>query len=56
MHRSIRVAGLLLPLALGVIVVIGHGFEMSRVLGFFASRVIQTHIEGPLIGLLGVGH
>jgi hypothetical protein len=56
MHRSMRVAGLLLPLALGVIVVRGHGFARSRVLVFFASRVIQTPREGPWIGLLGVGH
>ena len=56
MHRPIGVAGFFLPLTLGVIVMIGHGFEMSRAFVFFAQRVIQTHIEGPLIGLLGVGH
>ena len=56
MHRPMGGAGFLFPLALRVIVVIGHGFEMSRVLVFFAPRVIQTHLESPLLGLLSVGH
>jgi hypothetical protein len=39
-----------------MVVMGGHGFQMSRVLVFCAQRVIQAHIEGPLIGLVGVGY
>ncbi len=55
-HRPMGVAGGLLPLALGVIVMRGHGCERSRVLVVFAPRAIQTHLEGPWSGLLGRGH
>ena len=31
-------------------------FEMPRALIFFAQRVIQADIEGPLAALRGIGH
>jgi len=55
MHGAIGVVGVLLPLAFGVVVMIGHGFQMPCVLVFFASRIIPTAIERPRVGLVGVG-
>ena len=56
MHGPIGVVGFLLPLTLGVVMMVFDGFEMPCALVFFAQRVIQADIEGPLVTLLGVGH
>ena len=56
MHGPIGVVGFLFALALGVVMMVFDGFEMPRALVFFAQRVIQAHIEGPLVALVGVGH
>src|SRR6266571_4877630 len=55
MHGAIGVVGFLLPLTFGVVVMVCHGFHMPCVLVFFASRIIQTDIACPLVGLVGVG-
>ena len=55
MHGAIGVVGFLRPLAFGVVVMVVDGFEMPCPLVFCAQRVIQAHIEGPCIGLGGVG-
>ena len=55
MHGAIGVVGFLLPLAFGVVVMVVYGFEMPCPLVFCAQRVIQAHIEGPCVGLGGVG-
>jgi hypothetical protein len=55
MYGSSGAVGLLLPLTFGVVVMVCHGFQMPCVLVFFTPRVIQAHIESPLVGLGGVG-
>ena len=56
MHSPIRVVGFLFAWALGVVMVVFDGFEMSCALVFFAERVIQAHLEGPGVYLFGIGH
>jgi hypothetical protein len=56
MHGPIGVVGFLFALALGVVMVVFDGFEMSCALVFCAKRVIQAHIEGPGVYLFGIGH
>src|SRR5262245_13859273 len=56
MHGAIGGGGFLLALALGVIRVVCDGFERAGALVFFTSRVLQTHREGPMGTLVGVGH
>jgi len=55
MHGAIGVVGVLLALAFGVVVMLGHGFHMPCVLVCCAQRILQTDIECPLVGLVGVG-
>src|SRR6267142_498496 len=56
MYGPIGVVGFLFALALRVIMMVFDGFEMPCALIFFAQRVIQAHIEGPLAALVGIGH
>ena len=56
MHGPIGVVGFLFALALRVVMMVFDGFEMPGALVFFAQRVIQAHIEGPLVALVGIGH
>jgi hypothetical protein len=56
MHGSIGIVWFLFPLALGVVMMVVDGFEMPSALVFFVQRVIQAHLEGPSVTLLGVGH
>src|SRR2546425_11757896 len=55
MYGPIGVVGLLFAWALRVIMMVFAGFEMPVALVFFAQRVIQAHIEGPLVALVGIG-
>jgi hypothetical protein len=56
MHGPIRVEGCLFALALRVVMMVFDGFEMSGALVFFAQRIIQAHIESPLVGLVSISH
>ena len=56
MDGPVGVRRFLGALTLGVVMMIFDGFEMPRALIFFAQRVIQTDIEGPLAALRGRGH
>src|SRR2546427_13229804 len=55
MHGSIGIVWFLFPLALGVVMMVFDRFEMPGAFVFFVQRVIQAHIEGPRVALLGVG-
>ncbi len=56
MDGPVRVDRFLGALTLGVVMMLFDGFEMPRALIFFAQRVIQADIEGPLAALRGIGH
>ena len=56
MHGSIGVGGMLFALALGVVMVVFDGFEMASALIFCTQRIVQTHIERALVGLVSVSH
>ena len=56
MHGAIGVVGFLFALALRVVMVVFDGFEMPGALVFFVQRVIEAHIEGPIVALAGIGH
>jgi hypothetical protein len=55
LHGTMGVVGLLLPVALGVVIVVCDGFEMPGPLVFFAQRVNEAHRESPLGTLGSVG-
>ena len=56
MHDAIGVVGFLFALALAVVMMVFDRFEMPGALIFFVQRVIEAHIEGPLVTLVRVGH
>ena len=56
MHGAIGVVGVFLPLTLGVVVMVCDRFQMPRPLVFLPQRVIEAHIECPILSFVGVGH
>jgi hypothetical protein len=56
MYGALGVIRFLFALALGVVMMVFDGFEMSGTLVFFAQRIIQAHIESPLVGLVSISH
>ena len=56
MHGAIGVVRVFLPLTLGVVMMVCDRFQMPRSLVFLPQRVIEAHIQRPLLGFVGVGH
>ena len=55
MHGAIGVVGVFLPLTLGVVVMVCDRFQMPRPLVFLPQRVIEAHIQRPVMDFVGVG-
>jgi hypothetical protein len=56
MDGPIGVVGFLFALALGVVMMGCDGFEMSCPFVFGVQGVIQAHLEGPMVALVGRVH